>query len=501
MLGLFKRKNTVLEQLVSELDNGLTNFANNVKKIEDDKAKVTLLESYVKIAQELDELKQKPSKKSVERLQELKHNLNRLNALTKTYNSTTTQSTTQKKVQLEGADFNPTNQKNEMKIVERTNSQPTLLPSERRMLQVKKEKGADSPLYKNKIPIQLEGANFDPRKYFEMNFKEKPKETLTTKKIEGELERMPTITTNTLESIVSEYQLQSRQKFIEKENGKIKKIKVDKIVYQGFLHSTEKLLESYLNIEKGKNNTIKRRQFESLELQVNKVLEEGMFKLNSKLNPMYTRLRTEELKEKYSYNIEESFEKQYNRLLYSSLENFEGKNDEERRFSKAKALTELLGQYIVLNNGKADRKTIIEYSRKINSYIEKHVKEKNREEIKIKVKLEDNVISLYSKQKSSFTTRITDNTDKIELGTYKLKRNKYVFVKEGKTTRQILNELAGDIIMMPFYYTGAITKMTGKGIENIGRGIKKVGNGIIYGAKKVSDTLSQPYKIEKLPRE
>ncbi len=503
MLGLFKRKqNPALEQLVSELDNGLTNFANNIKGITDDSTKVTLLKNYVQIAQELDELKRKNGRRPVERLQDLNHRLQQLNNITEAYNnSNTTQKTPLKP---EGANFDPLNQKNEMRRIERTTSQPTLLPSERRMLKSKKEKGIGSPLYEGKSPLKLEGAYFDPRNYFEINFEEEPKESLTAKKIRGELERMPTITTSTLESIVSEYQLQSRQKFIEKENGRIKKIKVDRTVYQGFLHLTEQLLDSYLNAEKGKSNTVKRRQFESLELQVNKVLDEGLFKLDSRLNPVYTGFETEEAEKKYFYDTGESFERQYRRLLYSSLENFEGKTPEEKRFSKAKALTELLGQYAAYNTGIVDRKELLEYSRRINSYIDKHVKDENkREKIKIKVKLEDDVISLYSRQKSSFVYRIQDNTDKIEFGTYKLKRNKYVFVKEGKTLRQKLNETIADMTMIPFYMTGATVKMTGKGIEYLGRGIKSIGNGIIYGAKKVSDVLSQPYgiKVEKLPRE
>ncbi len=528
MFGLFKRKKpqnfNSLEEEISTLKEQAESFKRNTKEIKKLQLGVALIGEYNTIRNEINYLANQPhTQENIAKALELKARLEQLNNLKNTLyemNSIKTDNTSeiqkQKKTKLEGADYNPLLQKNPSKRIERTNSEPTMLPSEKKMLETKKTRGAKTELYNGKKPIKTGRANFDPKEYnmkkniktpleeatFVIDFENKNPH-LSQLETSKEFRILPITSTETLENIINTYQYNSRQKFIEKEKRTIKKLKVDRTIYEGFLQNTNSLINTYLNIDKGKIKTTKRRQFENLEVQVEKILEEAMFKLESKLNPVYTTIKDHNLIKKYTYKPEENFEKQYNRLLHSSLKNFEGKKEKEKRISKAKALTQLLGQYIALNTEKQNRKKLIEYSRKINSYIKKHVKEeKIREELKIKTTLEEGIVKVYTQEYSAFTYRLEDQTKKIIFGKYKLKKDKYAFVKEGKTTRQKINEIISNVTVAPGYLIGGIITMAGKGVEELGKIIKKEGKATLYGSEKIADALSQPYGIElkKLPR-
>ena len=406
------------------------------------------------------------------------------------------------------------------------------LPSDVKARRVKekfgyrREDGSVNPSYENIDVIKLEGPLFDPEQYnneqkvkrelekVEKSLREKPlpSEEDKTVRILPIEEPQPVRIVNKLEELVSYYDNDHSFKLIERENGKITNIKVDEKLYDGFLNRTFAATTEYLEADKGKKNSRQRSFFESLEDSVLGVWKEGFFNIESRLDPLNHGYRNKTVSKKLSYKEGISFEKQYNRVLYSSLDNFEGKNKDEQKVSKAKSLVSLLAEYIAFNADRIDRTTVLEYSRRINDYIKKHVKDESLRgelEISLSYDRERKTFTFKSGKESSVIYTLNNNSRKVELVNYVYHKHKdsdktsdkKVEEANGKgnekrrSFREIANDAVASILVSPGYLAGVAANLVGKGVEEIGKGLKVVGNYVLNGSDKARKGLTRPYTV------
>ena len=406
------------------------------------------------------------------------------------------------------------------------------LPSDVKARRVKeqygyrREDGSVNPLYEDANVIKLEGPLFDPRQYNEEQMVkrelEKVEESLREKPLPSEEDKIVRILpieepksvsiVHKLEELVSFYDNDPSLKLIDKENGKTN-IKVDEKLYNSFLNRTFAATIAYLEEDKGKKNSKQRSFFESLEDSVLGVWKEGSFNIESRLDPFNHGYRNETASEKLSYKEGVSFEKQYNKVLYSSLDNFKGKNKDEQKVSKAKSLVSLLAEYIAFNADRIDRTTVLEYSRKINDYIKKHVKDESlREELKISLSYdrERKTFIFETEKKSPLIYTLNNNSRKVELVKYIYHEHKDSYEtndkkveekgnEKGKKKRRSFREFANDavasIVVSPGYVAGIAANLAGKGVKKIGEGLEAAGNYVSNFTYRVKEGLTRPYTV------